>query len=198
MHRSYLIAIVLLAAGCGALPSSNPVNGGSGQFGGTIGPKPDAGTGTDSPDGGSAGCTGDPDAAHLGTLALSEIATTADGYVEFANETGGPQNLAGLTVEGAIQSAVRGTLETGSRGTLSAALGRDGELALRDGGQLVQYVCWGVAPISTVQNEAVSLGLWVSGLCAATPPSGKTLHLRGNPFSPEGWTAAPASPRGCP
>jgi hypothetical protein len=149
-------------------------------------------------------CPGDPDGlSGGGDIVVSELAFGASGFLEFYNRSAGQLSLQSLTFSGTFSgtsppAATLGSQQYALEQVHPSADG--GEIAVYAGSplQMTQYFCWGLSPVTALQNQAVQAQLWSSsGQCILAPAPGNSIHLRGAGTSILDYVDAPPSPLGC-
>jgi len=179
--------------------SGGPGTGGSGSVdhltdGGTS-PSADGGLPTEA-------CSGDDDGVGFAlNVTVSEVGFPPNGFIEIYNRSTETIYLEELHFGGALSQLklTPGMLPAKHRIVVGVNLSPNaGEITVAMDNQPQQYLCWGAAPVTEAQNEAVATGFWAtSAQCIAAPAAGDSLHLRGVGNNVTDYLEAPPSPLGC-
>lgn len=197
--RQALLVTLVASVACGRWEPGDYTSGGNTNLpGGTQTPGQGGGEGeTPNP---QAPCPTDPDGVDTFLpLTLAEMRFGESGFLEFVNRSDPESDLPleEITIVGTLDVDLSGTLKHGHRLVTKGALPLSGELAIELNGSLLQYVCWGQQPPSTLQNEAILATVW-TGPCVIPPSTALSVHLRGLGRVAGDWVAGTPTPNHCP
>jgi hypothetical protein len=164
------------------------------------------------PDGGTLPTTECTDAGLIDTdgtdgtvpnLVVSELFFTPPSYIELYNRGGGSIDPAAVsfTATPSLGENIPSVELPPGKYVLAAMTTPEpsGELALLDSnGNPTFYVCWGAVASSTLQNNAITQGVWSGSGCVNAPGAGLSLHLKGLGTSPGDWQSGSPTPLACP
>jgi hypothetical protein len=130
---------------------------------------------------------------------VSELFLGTFPFLELRNGLDRTLSVSSLTFEGSVTPRFsRATVLTGEYLLASISSVSAGELRISLNGTAVAYFCWGSFAPTTLQNEAVSQGLWAtSGVCTPLPAQGQSLHLIGTGYTFGDWSGDVPTPLGC-